>query len=119
VARIWAPVAVLILLFITPCLHASDCIPFQEGQHVGEIKCVTGKVLRIKLGAKGVHFLDFCEDQMACPFTVVVFASRRKDVGDDRPWKAVASRFTEPSNSTTDEPRSSSTASARLLGVRP
>ena len=68
-----------------PCLHASDCIPFHDaGQHVGETKCVTGKVLRIKVGAKGVHFLDFCEDQMACPFTVVVFASGLKDVGDVR-----------------------------------
>ena len=33
---------------------------------------------------KGVHFLDFCEDQMACPFTVVVFPSDLKDVGDVR-----------------------------------
>jgi hypothetical protein len=31
-----------------------------------------------------VHFLDFCEDQMACPFTVVVFANDLKDVGDVR-----------------------------------
>src|SRR3974390_1749048 len=66
-------------------VHASDCIPFHEaGQHVGETKCVTGKVLRIKVGEKGVHFLDFCEDQMACPFTVVVFASGLKDVGGVR-----------------------------------
>ena len=85
VARIWASIAFLILLFTAPCLQASDCIPIHEaGQHVGETKCVTGKVLRIKLGAKGVHFLDFCEDQMACPFTVVVFASGLKDVGDVR-----------------------------------
>ncbi len=85
VAGIWASVAVLILLFIAPCLHASDCIPIQEaGQHVGETKCVAGKVLKIKTGTKGVHFLDFCEDQMACPFTVVVFASALKDVGDVR-----------------------------------
>jgi len=84
-ARTWAPVAVLTLLFTVPCLHASDCIPFHEaGQHIGETKCVTGKVLRVKLGAKGVHFLDFCEDLMACPFTVVVFASGLKDVGDVR-----------------------------------
>jgi hypothetical protein len=66
-------------------LHASDCIPIQDaGQHVGETKCVTGKVLRIKVGAKGVHFLDFCEDQMACPFTVVIIPSGLKDVGDVR-----------------------------------
>jgi hypothetical protein len=85
VAQTWAPVAVLILLFTAPRLHASDCIPIHEaGQHVGETKCVTGKVVRTKVGAKGVHFLDFCEDQIACPFTVVVFASGLKDVGDVR-----------------------------------
>jgi hypothetical protein len=44
---------------------------------------VAGKVLRVKV-AKGVHFLDFCEDQMACPFTVVVFSHDLKDVGDVR-----------------------------------
>jgi hypothetical protein len=33
---------------------------------------------------KGVQFLDFCEDQLACPFTVVVFPSDLKDVGDIR-----------------------------------
>jgi len=38
----------------------------------------------VKVGAKGVHFIDFCEDQMACPFTVVVFPSDLKDVGDVR-----------------------------------
>ena len=34
--------------------------------------------------SEGVHFLNFCEDQMACPFTVVVFSSGLKDVGDVR-----------------------------------
>jgi hypothetical protein len=73
------------LLGLTPASHASDCLPIHEaGQHVGETKCVTGKVLKIKVGVKGVHFLDFCEDQAACPFTVVVFASALKDVGDVR-----------------------------------
>jgi hypothetical protein len=38
----------------------------------------------VKVGIKGVHYLDFCEDQIACPFTVVVFASDLKDVGDVR-----------------------------------
>jgi hypothetical protein len=73
------------LLALAPSLHASDCLAIHEaGQHVGETKCVTGKVLKIKIGAKGVHFLDFCGDQAACPFTVVVFASALKDVGDVR-----------------------------------
>jgi hypothetical protein len=64
---------------------ASDCIPISEArQHVGQTSCVTGKVLRVKVGASGVHFLDFCEDQMACPFSVVVFPHDLKDVGDVR-----------------------------------
>jgi hypothetical protein len=75
----------LTILFAAPLLSASDCIPIHEaGQHVGETKCVTGKIVRVKAGAKGVQFLDFCEDQMACPFTVVVFAHDLKDVGDIR-----------------------------------
>jgi hypothetical protein len=83
-----ARAALLMLLAIqlaSPHLSASDCLPIHEAsQHVGETKCVTGKVLRVKVGAKGVHFLDFCEDQMACPFTVVVFPYDLKDVGDIR-----------------------------------
>lgn len=64
---------------------AGECVPMQEAaRHVGETKCVSGKVLRVKVGTRGVHFLDFCEDQMACPFTVVVFPSDLRDVGDVR-----------------------------------
>jgi len=77
--------AFLFLSLASSCLFASDCIPIHEAaQHIGETKCVTGKVVRVKVGAKGVHFLDFCEDQMACPFSVVVFGSDLKDVGDVR-----------------------------------
>jgi hypothetical protein len=66
-------------------VRASDCLPIaQAGQHVGETKCITGKVLRVKQGSRGMHFIDFCEDQMACPFSVVVFPSDLKDVGDVR-----------------------------------
>jgi hypothetical protein len=73
------------MLLAVPLLSASDCIPIHEAsQHVGETKCVTGKVLRVKAGVKGVHFLDFCADQIACPFTVVVFSHDLKDVGDVR-----------------------------------
>jgi hypothetical protein len=57
-------------------LLASDCLPTREfSKHVGETKCITGKVLRVMAGAKGVHFIGFCEEQAACPFSVVVFAS--------------------------------------------
>ena len=80
------PAQIVLLLVVAACPSwASDCIPIREArQHVGETKCVTGKVIRIKVGTKGVHFLDFCEDQLSCPFTVVVFRSDLKDVGDVR-----------------------------------
>lgn len=75
----------LITVSSTLALAASDCLPIHEaGRHVGEVKCVTGKVLAVKIGNKGVHFVDFCEDHPTCPFTVVVFASDLKDVGDVR-----------------------------------
>ncbi len=82
--RKW-PMLCLFFLSAIPLFAASDCLPIREAsQHVGETKCIIGKVLRVKAGAKGVHFVDFCEDQMTCPFTVVVFASDLKDVGDVR-----------------------------------
>jgi hypothetical protein len=75
----------LALVLSANALAASDCLPIGDAkQHVGENKCITGKVLRVKAGAKGVHFVDFCEDQSSCPFTVVVFPSDLKDVGDVR-----------------------------------
>jgi hypothetical protein len=76
--------ALIVITTISLTSFASDCIPFQQaGQHVGENKCITGKVMRVK-ASRGVHFLDFCEEQMACPFTVVVFSHDLKDVGDIR-----------------------------------
>ncbi len=73
------------MLFAAPFVTASDCVPFQEaGDHIDETKCVAGKVVRVKVGPSNVHFLDFCEDQMACPFTVVIFSHDLKDVGDVR-----------------------------------
>jgi hypothetical protein len=63
----------------------SDCLPFEEAKrHVGEIKCITGKVVRVKQGSRGVHFLDFCDDYRLCTFTVVIFPSDLKSVGDIR-----------------------------------
>jgi hypothetical protein len=73
-----------VMIFALP-LRAADCISITDAaRYVGQTKCVTGKVQRVKVGARGVHFLDFCEDQMACPFSVVVFATDLKDVGDVR-----------------------------------
>ena len=45
---------------------------------------MTGMVVRVKQGARGVHFLDFCDDFRLCPFTVVIFPRDLKSVGDVR-----------------------------------
>jgi hypothetical protein len=84
----WLLLGLIVCLLFWPWTRvfaASDCLPIRDAKlHVGEVKCVTGKVLRVKAGARGVHFVDFCADHMACPFTVVVFTSDLKDVGDVR-----------------------------------
>ncbi len=77
--------ALLAVLLSAAVASASDCLPIREAsQHVGETKCITGKVLHVKAGPRGVHFVSFCEEQVACPFSVVVFGSDLKDVGDVR-----------------------------------
>jgi hypothetical protein len=75
----------LMLALLLPTLARADCIAIAEAKkHVGETRCVTGKVVRVKAGSRGVTFFDFCEDYRLCPFTVVVFPSDLKSVGDVR-----------------------------------
>ena len=75
----------LIVTLLLPALSIADCIAFTEAKkHVGETRCVRGKVLGVKEGNRGVTFLDFCEDYRVCPFTVVVFPSNLRHVGDVR-----------------------------------
>ena len=78
----YAVCGLLTLLF--PALSAAgDCISITEArQHLGEDQCVTGKVLRIKHGGRGVTLFDFCQDSMVCPFTVVVFAHDLRRIGN-------------------------------------
>jgi DNA/RNA endonuclease YhcR with UshA esterase domain len=64
---------------------AADCLPFDEARkHLGENRCITGRVVRVKQGDKGVHYLDFCDDFRLCPFMVVIFPGDLKSVGDVR-----------------------------------
>jgi hypothetical protein len=66
-------------------LCSAACIPFDQAlRHIGETQCVTGKVVRVEIGVKGVRYLDFCEDYRLCPFSVVVFSYDLKNVGDVR-----------------------------------
>jgi hypothetical protein len=72
-------------LLSPPSAVAADCIPFSEARnHVGETKCVRGTIVQVQEGSKGVTYLDYCANYFVCPFTVVVFASDLRQVGDVR-----------------------------------
>ncbi len=69
-------------LLLASGMAGADCVPMERArEHIGDNICVTGKVLGIK-EARGVRFLNFCEDYRVCPFTVVVFNRDLRDVGD-------------------------------------
>jgi DNA/RNA endonuclease YhcR with UshA esterase domain len=64
---------------------SSNCISFADAtKHLGTTQCITGTVLHVEDGGKGVKFLNFCKDRKACPFTVVVFPADLKKMGDVR-----------------------------------
>jgi hypothetical protein len=63
----------------------TGCVSFAEAsKHLGTAQCITGTVLHVEDGGKGVKFLNFCPDRKACPFTVVVFPGDLKKMGDIR-----------------------------------
>jgi DNA/RNA endonuclease YhcR with UshA esterase domain len=64
---------------------AGKCIPFEEAEKkIGDQICVTGTVVKVAQSQGGTFFLNFCEKYRDCPFTVVVFPSNLKNVGDVR-----------------------------------
>jgi hypothetical protein len=63
-------------------LHAG-CIPFAEaGQHIGQVRCIRGKLLRVEQDQQGLTRLNFCEASQSCQFVVVVPEEDLKKVGD-------------------------------------
>jgi hypothetical protein len=75
----------LALLLLFPVTSLAECYPFSVAhEHLGEIACIRGKVVKVVIGPTGLHFLNFCEDYKDCPFTVVVFPRDLRDVGDVR-----------------------------------
>jgi hypothetical protein len=70
---------------LLPSLTFAACLPFDQARnHLDETQCVTGKVIRVQEGDRGVHYLDFCEDYRLCSFTVVVFQHDLQKIGDIR-----------------------------------
>ncbi len=83
--RLWVTPLFLLATLASSLQASGACVPFSEaGKHIGATRCISGRVLRVKQGNRGVHFFDFCEDFRTCPFTVVVFPGDLKQVGDIR-----------------------------------
>ena len=78
----------LFAIILLSTLVAAECIPFTEApNHLGETRCVKGKVVNIGESRGGSLYLNFCDDYKKCAFSVVVFPSNLKDVGDVRQLK--------------------------------
>ena len=70
---------------LLPSLSLAACIPFDQARnHLDETQCVTGKVVRVQRGERGVNYLDFCEDYRLCTFSVVIFQHDLQKIGDVR-----------------------------------
>ena len=72
---------------LIPCLLSAsacaDCMSFDLApKHIGETQCVSGKVVRVVAGDRGVHYMNFCEDYRDCAFSVVIFSSDLRNLGD-------------------------------------
>lgn len=76
------------LVLLVSAAAVGECIPFAEApQHLGETRCVAGKVVNIGESKSGSLYLNFCENYKKCAFSVVVFPANLKDVGDVRQLK--------------------------------
>jgi hypothetical protein len=83
----------LIILFSS--FSFSACIPFSEAaQHVGETRCIKGKVLRVDEAKPGFASLSFCKDQRKCAFTALVAAANSENFSPSWNCKAEQSKFT-------------------------
>jgi hypothetical protein len=76
---------VVVLALALAQLSFSACIPIdQAASKIGGVTCVSGKVVKITQGLRGVQYIDFCDDHTTCSFSGVVFANDLRDVGDIR-----------------------------------
>ena len=54
----------------------SQCIDYTEAPtHIGEHRCVVGRINHVFTSSKGNIFLNFCADYQTCPFVGVIFSS--------------------------------------------
>lgn len=75
----------LALLLASVATCRADCYPFEQApKHVGEMVCIRGRVVKVSSSPSGTHYLNFCENYLTCPFSVVIFPSRLEEIGDVR-----------------------------------
>ena len=75
----------LLLVLLSRGSGVAECMPITDAlNHIGEVRCVSGKVVRVGRGDGGVTYFDFCEDHLACPFSAVIFSHDLKSIGDVR-----------------------------------
>ncbi|MGH9511927.1 MAG: hypothetical protein ACRD2U_07295 [Terriglobales bacterium] len=78
-----ATAALLFLAFLP--FSFAGCIPFSEApQHVGETRCIKGKVLHIDESQPGFQSLSFCDSGEGCAFTVLVPAADQDTIASLR-----------------------------------
>jgi DNA/RNA endonuclease YhcR with UshA esterase domain len=64
---------------------APECVPYTRAREkVGEIACITGKVIEVHTTKTGVTYLNFCRDYRDCSFSVVVLGSDARRLRDVR-----------------------------------
>ena len=79
------PLLLLAIALLLVSTARADCYPIDKvPEHVGEIVCVRGRVLKVTASPSGTHYLNFCENYQTCPFSVVVFRSKLDEIGDVR-----------------------------------
>lgn len=75
----------LFVLFNAAATSEAQCLDHGDAaQHIGEVRCVGGKIYHVNRLEHGVTILSFCPDSPTCPFAAVVFARSLKNVGDIR-----------------------------------
>jgi hypothetical protein len=63
----------------------SECVPFTRAlEKVGEIACVTGKVIEVHTTRFGSTYVNFCRDSRDCSFSIVIFAGDVRRLRDVR-----------------------------------
>ena len=77
--------ALVLATLLYAVVARTECYPFEKAaEHVGEIVCIRGQVVKVNATPGGTHYLNFCENYHGCPFTVVVFPSKIERIGDVR-----------------------------------